>query len=247
MNKRILHLLPLVLFHAFAIAQTTEESVTFVTIAQETQLVSSTTVDALPDIGKRRDFFIWPSQEKMTASLKESDLSLDEAKQELANPNWITTEKISVTQAKRISEKWIKTVLLDKWIPIDIERMLIALDSDVDGYDTIRVRYEMEGFYIQISQTDQEIGIVISNQNIGGLGYEQLLDLFFRDADKIKQCMQVENVHGGKRGEPTLSAVSRNQYWGNTRLWVSGECHLFSIMKYYGGAGRPMGLPKDWF
>lgn len=216
-------------------------------IPDSLQIVGTESLAAFPDLEHKKEFFIWPNTTTLTTSIRESDMTLEQAKEELVNPNWITTEKTSVTQAKRVAEKWMKTVLLDKWIPINIEKMLIALDSDVDGYDTIRIRYEIEGLYIQISQTNQEIGIAISGKNIRDLTLEQVMDLFFRDAEKIKECIKIQDVQGGKRGVPTFSTDSRNQYWGNTRWWVAGECHMFLIMKFYGGAGRPMGLPKDWF
>lgn len=249
MPRHVSHILLLVLLQASALAQPTGEPVTAEILPPESQLVSSTTVDALPDIGKRRDFFIWPSQEKMAASLKESDQSLDEAKRELANPRWLTTEKTSVIQAKRMADMWIGVILKDKWHPTDLIDRLIALDTDIDGSDAVRVRYEIDEFQIQVSQTNPEIGIVITDQKKRELTAAQLIALFFKEGEKMNEEIKAELWAGGEMGLPAFKDANPlfNEYRGHITWWSSGNTYLFHTVKFYGGAGLPMGLPKDWF
>lgn len=220
----------------------------------EMQLFKTETLKTFPNIDKKVGYFTWPSAEKISKSLRHSDETLSAAKKKLAIPNWITANKVSVTEAKRMAEKWIRTIVKDSWIPDDIHSRLIALDSsDANDYDTICVRYKMMGYYIQIVQTNPEIAITIKPIERKTLLAEQVIDLFFVKSNEIKEntlSQQLEAFPAGSRGTPRDSSKKpkvRNQYWGHTYWWTNGESFAFLIQKFYGGKGVPYGLPKDWF
>jgi len=220
----------------------------------ETQLFKSETLKKLPGIENKLEYFTWPSAEKASKSLRPSDETLSAAKKKLERPNWITTKKVSVTEAKRMAEKWIRTVLKGSWIPIEIHSRFLALDSsDPNGYDTICVRYEVDRHYIQVVQTNAEIAITVKPLEKKDLLVDQVIDLFLIESSKIKEntlSQRLETFPGGFRGIPLPTLKKReyrNWYWGHTYWWTDGETFGFWIKKFYGGKGRPEGISKDWF
>jgi len=223
-------------------------------IPAEVELFKTETLKKFPNIDKRAAYFTWPSAEKMSKSFRDSDEPLSAAKRRLVIPNWITIKKVSVTNAKRMAEKWIRAILKDSWIPDDIHSKLIALDSsDANDYDRICVRYEMKGYYIQIVQINPEIAITIKPTKPRIFAPSEVIDSFFTKSTEIKEntlSQPVDAFPSGSHGKPrdTLKKPEyRNQYWGHTYWWTNGESFAFAIKKFYGGKGRPVGLPKDWF
>ena len=110
----------------------------------------------------------------------------------------------------------------------------------------------MDGFYIQIVQTNPEIAITVMPVNRRELSIGQIIDLFFIKSGEIKEntLSQLEIFPGGSLSKPdrfNRRRESMNHYWGHTCWWTNGESFAFLIMKYYGGKGIPFGLPKNWF
>lgn len=207
-------------------------------------------VNKTSDLEKKKGYFCWPSVKKISVCLRPSDEPVSVAR-ERHSTVWFSIEKGTVTDAKRTAEHWIKTILQDKWVPTDIHDQLIALDSDIDGYDSIRVRYETNGYYIQIVQTNPMIVIIIKNVSQEKKSVLETIDLFFNKSKKIEQTSisQVKFLENGLRGEANESELpeASNQWWGRIHWFSDGEAIVFCIPKYYGGAGIPYGLPKDWF
>lgn len=235
-------------------------------IPTEVQLFSDDILKNIPGIRDKIVYFTWPSDKKIASLLRLSDEKMSDAEKKRPYPNWVSTEKQTVTEAKRMATKWIRTVLKNEWIPDDIDVRLIALDSYINSYDAICVRYEYNGYYIQIVQTNPEIVIII--KSIFTKGKEQndikvnlkekqiefvykKTGLFFNESEKIKKISttKIKTFSKGLIGKPEQRNVvgALNQWWGNIYWWTDGETIAFSILKYYGGAGIPFGLPKDWF
>ena len=221
-------------------------------IPSEMQFFKPESLEKFSDIGKRVGYFSWPSDQERVARLRESDESLSVAEQKNVLPNWMTTKKVTVTEAKRMAEKWIRTSLKENWVPADIHSRLIALDSDVNGYDTIRVRYEIGGYYIQIVQANHAIAVTIkaSSEKMPPSA-SQIADLFLNKSEMVKEISmaQAEAFPGGFHGKPakTRPREFSNQWWGWVEWWMDNEAIGFYAPKFYGGAGIPFGRPRDWF
>jgi len=222
----------------------------------EWQFFKKETLESFPGIKGKEGYFIWPTAKDISTRVRLSDESLADAEKKRVIPHWLSREKETVTEAKRMAEKWIRAVIKDSWIPDDIYSRLIALDAaDANDYDTISVRYEIAGYYIQIVQTNQEIALTIKSTKPMTLTPSEVLNLFFTKATEIKEnalSQPLDVFPSGSYGRPrdTLNKPEdANQYWGHTYWWTDGESFAFLIWKFYGGKGRPGGRPvdKDWF
>ncbi len=227
------------------------------------QLFSDETLRNASDIEDKRAYFIWPSTKEIASRLCPSDEEISVAEQKRPYSYWIATERQTVTEAKRMAAKWIRTVLKNEWIPDDLDIRLMALNSYVNGYDAICIRYAYNKYYIQIVQTNSEIAVTIKpfsqKREIQQIGSEvkqkefisKKIELFFNESGNIRKVstLKIETFPGGFQGKPVPAKIegASNQWWGRIHWFTDGETIGFLIPKYYGGSGIPVGLPKDWF
>lgn len=216
-------------------------------LAPEMQLCSEKLLSLIPD--HMRGYFVWPSPAEIISHMPAPDKG---------------------ESAKSSSAEWIQTVLQSQWIPGDLNARLVALNEDIlefdpDSeseshalYDTVRLRYEIGGYYIQISQTSFAMGIVIKPskaiQPIPVSEEEQKklvidkLGLFFTEPDKIlKSSMtDVTSMAGITSGKPDLVSYA-DAWYGLVSWWTDGEILAFIFGKAEPDSPVLPPVIKDWF
>ncbi len=185
--------------------------------------------------------FRWPTSAEITAGSASGD---------------------KVDQVKSSCVKWIHTVLSDKWIPADLAERLVALNADV-GNDAVWVRYEFQGYYIQIVQTASGLALAVKptirkepTPNSAGAHEKLVTDtvhLFLKEADKVLTCCMpgVTSEGGVTHGRPRWGNLPEAVYWwyGLVHWWTDGEGVALAIGKADGritNQEQPVVI-KDWF
>ncbi len=154
-------------------------------------------------------------------------------------------------------------MLLERWIPSDIEQRLLTLKHALDGYDTVAVRYELNGYYVQIMQTSFRIGICVrpamNRPKITAPSVDEqkemvaeTIDRFFNEASNIiaVSTKNVQRTSFGLAGKPLMFDKSPirgsfMRWWGTVYWWTDGEAVAFIT-----GKPTPSTEPievKDWF
>lgn len=200
------------------------------------QLMETNAIQSLPPF--LRDSVMWPKED--TIKLKQMDM-----------------KNRAVEEAIRSTVRWHRSVLQEQWVPEDIKERLLPLRGDIEGHDTIRVRYEKDGLQIQAAYTSGNMCILIKDNH--GQGKETmdekrlfLLDTLrkvFTHSDEIIETTYgniTEMTDKSADGNPTIPNKNMNYWWGLCSLWTEGKVVRLTTGKADGGSAEPV-LIKDWF
>lgn len=87
----------------------------------------------------------------------------------LNGPGHIDIDATEVKAAQAQAFDWIKKVLSEDWLP-PVDTQPVCIRSEFDGRDVIRVKYEVKGYEIQVSQTATIFTIKLSHLDKRALG-----------------------------------------------------------------------------
>lgn len=185
---------------------------------------------------------------------------------------WPTSEQMKRLRSdKKPSEntffapvKTIRRVLQQQWIPTDLPDRMICLKHAVDDSDAVLVRYELDGYNIQIVQTTKNIGITIqstikeqspetakpSSAEYAREEVGKTIDRFFNESEKIKAVSLGEvtpTAYGfsGKSGFESPIEGSFLHWWGLVSWYTDGQTFGFIVGKP--SRATPPAEKRDWF
>lgn len=200
------------------------------------QLMELNAIQNLPPF--LRDSVVWPTED--TIQLKQMD-----------------QKNHAVEEAIRSTIRWHRTILQEQWVPEDVEERLLLLRADIEGHDTIRVRYEKDDFQIQAAYTSGNMCILIRDNRGPAKKTMEEKTLFllealrkvFAHSNEIIEttCGNItEMPDKNVDGKPMIPNESMNYWWGLCSLWTDGKVVRVTTGKADGGSAEPV-LMKDWF
>ncbi|MCK4666190.1 hypothetical protein KAU33_05550 [Candidatus Dependentiae bacterium] len=179
----------------------------------------------------------------------------------------IKRKKVSPSKKNNVKEAidetilWINKILKENYIPDDLEKRMILLKSDVNGCDSIRIRYEVENYKIQIFTTSAGINFIIKPIKINkslNLSQEDKIKFaeetikeFFNESDKIiVNSNYTENSSGDFiETSPSFKDKESSYYWWGLVSWfTNGNVLLigFGKAERFESVEKPI-LKKNWF
>jgi hypothetical protein len=203
----------------------------------EMQVVSEKLLAGIPEL--IRHYFIWPSSEEVTARSTSGDRA---------------------GLAKAASARWVSAVLRGKWIPSDLSERLVALSEDVHGHDAVRVRYEIEGYRVQVVQTCFGTAVALKPAATTGAiptsveDHQRLatdtIRLCLNEPDRVIACARPPFASGPGvtccGPSPSKIPGGSDLWYAQVTRWTDGESVALMCPKAGGGPPQSPVTP-DWF
>jgi len=165
----------------------------------------------------------------------------------------------AVQDACRWTVRWLKTILRPELLPPESDIHPLPLKSQVQGYDVVRLRYEINGRIVQVMATSSALFVVVKDTgrksprkpltiDAAKAYAAECIDRFLNEADRIKRISMkhVRRTKHGVKGLPDIRSETCNYWWGLVSWWTDGDTVMFAAGKADGGPLRPT-LWKHWF
>ncbi len=158
--------------------------------------------------------------------------------------------------------EWLSKILKTRWLPSIDKIDIYAIKGDVQGIDTIRMRYSVNGYAFQIASTSSglivvmqeiyselEYGYKVNKEEVDRYISTRLEDIYNNAESIIRNTNRsIKKGEYGFYGVPSMKGNSSSFWWGLTYWWTDGNALILSIGK--ADASGPVmkpSLKKNWF
>lgn len=162
-----------------------------------------------------------------------------------------------VTKAIDSTMEWLGRVLKPEWVPEKSEIDILALTSDIEGSDSVRLQYRMGDYTVQVASIHPTIWIAVKNNKKETPSHfsieqakkhaQEIMGLFVQVDEKMMQKQFTNLQPLGKGFFSFQSNKPENWNWrGMMSWWTDGNVFLIYTNKSFGNGRMPGDLPK-WF